>query len=230
MDETRRWIAEATAAARERRRRARPMLLASLGTLVAALGALALADAVWGIAIPLYFWVGFGIVLLGLLVGLVLRRTPWSTAVLLVPAVAGIVAFGGSGASMHDGFGQRQWTPTGTPQARYRLGFGQGILDLRHLAPPDGPRAVNVVLGAGQVQLLLPATMNATVNATIHLGRITVAGPPLDPRDKASLGQQDNQSGGFDLNHVLLPPASASGPAITITVHATDGEILIRRG
>jgi phage shock protein PspC (stress-responsive transcriptional regulator) len=221
MDETRRWIAEATAAARERRRRARPALLATLGTLVAALGALAVTDAVWGVAIPVYFWVGFATVVLGLLVGLVLRRTPWSTAVLLVPAVAGIVAFGGSRASMHDGFGQRQWTPTGAPQGRYALGFGQGILDLRHLAPLDGPHPVDVVLGAGQVQVLLPATMNATVNATIHLGRITVDGTP---------GHQDNQAGGFDLSRVVLPPASTRGPAITITVHATDGEILIRHG
>ena len=77
-------------------------------------------DAVWGIAIPVYFWVVSATVLLGLLVGLVLRRTPWSVAVLLVPAVAGIVAFGGSGASLHDGFGQRQWTPTGAPDSHYR--------------------------------------------------------------------------------------------------------------
>ncbi len=226
-EETRRWIAEAGAAARERRRRARPMLLATLGTLTAGLGAIAAADAVRGVAIPVYFWFGFATVLLGLLVGLVLRRTPWSLTVLLIPAVAGLVAFGGSGASLHDGFGQRQWTPTGAPQPHYRLAFGQGTLDLRHLAPSSGSRTIDVVLGAGQVKLLLPTTMNATVNATIHLGQITVDGPTPGQRD--SPGTQ-KVAGGFDLNRVLLPPASATGPAVTITVQATDGQILIRRG
>jgi phage shock protein PspC (stress-responsive transcriptional regulator) len=220
MDQTRRWIAEARAAAGERRRRARPMLLGALGALLAAEGVLAIVDAAHGIAIPVYFWAGFGIVLLGLLVGLVLRRTPRSTAVLLAPAIAGIVAFGGSHASMHDGFGQRQWTPTGAPQERYRLGLGQGVLDLRHLAPLKGPRAIDVVLGAGQVQVLVPTTMNATVNAEIHLGQITV--------DGARLGGGDDQSGGLNLSQVILPPAPTSGPAVTITVRVTDGEILIR--
>lgn len=150
------------------------MLVALAGTLAV----LGIADAVSGIWPPVYFWVTGGIVGLGLLAGVVLRRTPWSMAPLLIPALVGMIAFGNSGASLHDGVGQHDWTPTsaGALKADYRLAFGQGTLDLRSIGPVTTPRDVGITMAAGQVRILLPRGLNATVLANVRIGVITVDG------------------------------------------------------
>lgn len=209
--QTRQWAAEAKAAGRARRRRARPVLLSTLGTLLVTTAVLVMADAVRGIVVASYFWAALGVIVGGLVAGVVLRRTPWSMTLLLVPAAAGLLAFGGSHASVHDGFGQRLWAPTESIAGQYRLGFGQSVLDLRNLAPITAPRNVDVTLGAGQVRLLLPASMNVTINAHVRLGLITV--------DSA------RTAGGYQLDSTILPRAGATGQPLTITVHLSDGEI-----
>ena len=224
VHETRQWITEARAASRLRRRRALPVRLATLGTLVATLAILALVDGATGLALPVYFWVTLGIVGLGLLTGMVLRRTPWTLAALLAPALIGVVGFGGSNARLHDGFGQREWTPTSAADigAKYRLAFGQANLDLRHVGTLDGPRNIHVTLGAGQARILLPSTMNATVNANVHFGDVQLNG--------ADVVDVVNDQGGYNLNRTIRPPAGATGPAVTIDVDVTDGQIRIERG
>jgi phage shock protein PspC (stress-responsive transcriptional regulator) len=219
--ETRSWVTEAKAASRRRRRRAMPVRLATLGTLVVTLAILGLVDSVSGLALPVYFWVTLGIVGLGLLTGLVLRRTPWTLAALLVPALIGVVGFAGSHARLHDGFGQREWSPSSATdiESNYRLAFGQANLDLTHVATLDGPRNVHVTLGAGQARILLPATMNATVNANVHFGDVRLNGTDLV-----------TDQGGYNLNRTIRPPAGATGPAVTIDVDVTDGQITIERG
>jgi phage shock protein PspC (stress-responsive transcriptional regulator) len=218
MGETRRWMTEAREVSRERRRRALPVRLATLGALIVTLVALGVADVIGGIVLPTYFWVTGGIALLGLLVGAALRRTPWSMAPLLIPAIAGLIAFGGTRASLHDGTGQRDWTPTSaaTLAPSYRLAFGQGVLDLRHVGPLDGARTVDVTVAAGQVKVLLPKAMNATVTADVHIGVVTVDGSELD------------RTGGWNFSHVVLPPDGASGPTVTINVHLADGDVDVR--
>jgi phage shock protein PspC (stress-responsive transcriptional regulator) len=219
--ETRQWMTEARAASRLRRRRALPVRLATLATLVATLAVLALIDGVTGIALPVYFWVTLGIVGLGLLVGIVLRRTPWTVAALLAPAVLGLVAFGGSNARLHDGFGAREWTPI-SPAAigsQYRLAFGQATLDLRHVGTLDSTRTIHLTLGAGEARILVPPTMNVTVDANVHIGEVHV--------DGSQIGADHN---GFNLNRTILPPAAATGPGLTIDVHVADGQITVERG
>ena len=100
---------------------------------------LGIVDAARGIRLPVYFWVGGAIVGAGLLVGLALRRTPWSRSRCSIPAFAGMIAFGNTQVSLHDGVGQPDWTPTAATElkADYRLAFGQGVLDLRNLPPVD---------------------------------------------------------------------------------------------
>jgi phage shock protein PspC (stress-responsive transcriptional regulator) len=221
MSETRQWFTEAKEASRLRRRRAMPIRVATFGTLIATLVTLALLDAATGIAIPVYFWAILGIVGVGLLVGMVLRRTPWTAALLLGPACVGLVAFGGSHARLHDGFGAREWTPTNSSalESHYRLAFGKATLDLRHLDTLESSRTIEVVLGAGEAELLLPSTMNATVNANVHIGEIGLDGAELDA-----------DHNGFNLNRTIFPPAGVSGPELTIDVHVTDGRIQVDRG
>jgi phage shock protein PspC (stress-responsive transcriptional regulator)/FtsH-binding integral membrane protein len=225
--ETRSWIAEAKQASRERRRRALPVRLSTLGVLVVTLGILAAVDAVTGIALPVYFWVTLGIVVGGLLVGMVTRRTPWSLATLLVPTVVGLIGFGGTHASLHDGFGQKEWTPTSASAVKsdYRLAFGQEVLDLRHVGTFDAPRTVDITLAAGQVRVLAPSTMNLTVNADVHIGVIEVDGQTI----VESSGFHDHRSGGFNIDRTILPPSGATGEAVTVNVHLADGNVSVER-
>jgi phage shock protein PspC (stress-responsive transcriptional regulator) len=217
LSETRAWIQ----ASRERRRRSAPVRWSTLGALVAALGGLAIGDAVGGIVIPVYFWVGGAIVLLGLGVGLATRRTPWGLTVLLVPAVLGLIAFGNSPASFHDGSGRTAWAPASANQLddSYRLAFGQMTLDLTSINSIDAPRTINITQAAGQVHLLLPKSLNASVHTDVHLGDVRVD----DNRDNSG----PNDAGGFDYKKVVPAPATATGAALTINVHLAAGDVKI---
>ncbi|MGH8961551.1 MAG: PspC domain-containing protein [Jatrophihabitantaceae bacterium] len=220
---TRAWLAEAKQASRERRRRAFPVRIAVLGALVATLTALGITDAVTGIHLPVYFWVTGGIVAVGLLIGMALRRTPWSMAPLLIPAVAGMIAFGNSHASLHDGVGQTDWTPTAVSQLKsdYALAFGKGTLDLRSIGPVTAARDVDITMAAGQVRILLPSTLNATVHANVRIGEITVDGDNVADTH----GGGFHRTHGYDIDHTVLPPTGSTGAPVTITVHLADGNI-----
>jgi phage shock protein PspC (stress-responsive transcriptional regulator) len=224
VDETRLWIQEAKQASRLRRRRAMPVRLSVVGALVATLGVLAALDAVNGIAVPTYFWATLIIVGTGLLVGMVLRRTPWTLTALLVPAVIGLIAFGGTDASLHDGSGQREWTPTTASQlhSNYRMAFGQTVLDLRHVSTMDAPRTVDMRLAAGQVRILVPAGMNVTVDTDVHLGNVTLDGSDYN-------GGSGWHADGVNVSRTILPPPDATGPLLTIRVHVADGNISVER-
>jgi hypothetical protein len=209
VGDTRQWITESREAHRIRRRRAMPVRLATLGVLLAALVVLGLVDAASGIQLRAYFFATAGIVGLGLLVGLVLRRTPWSVALLLVPAVLGSVAFGGSTASLHDGSGQRSWTPTSSLPANYRLAFGDAVLDLRSLKAPTSPQTVNITMAGGRLQIVAPPTMNLAVDAHLRFGQVQEDG--IDKEHGSSISQ------------VVEPLARATGAPITLDVHLATG-------
>jgi phage shock protein PspC (stress-responsive transcriptional regulator) len=215
---TRAWIDESREASRRRRRRAMPVRVITLITLAVALIALAVADAVAGIQIQVYFWVAFGIIALGLLTGLALRRAPLSLIGLLVPAIIGTIAFAGSHASLSDGADSRTWKPTTTLASDYRLGLGQATLDLTALPAPTGPLTTKVTLGAGQVRIVAPRTMNLTVIANIHIGQVEV-----DGNDVAGHAGH----GGVALSRVISPPVGATGPPVTVDVHLADGQVTV---
>jgi phage shock protein PspC (stress-responsive transcriptional regulator) len=218
VPETQAWIAESRARSRERRRRAAPVRWAILGALVATMGVLAIADAVSGIVIPAYFWTAGGIVVLGLVVGLVLRRTPWTLTVLLIPVIIGLIGFAGSRASLHDGIGQKFWTPTSAGQldSSYRLGVGQGVLNLSDV-DLDQPRTVDVTMGAGQLRVLVPSGLNVQVDAHVHAGTVELN------------GSDDFLPGGHTsgVNLDLVVPGNGFGPKLTIDVHLTDGNVSV---
>jgi phage shock protein PspC (stress-responsive transcriptional regulator) len=220
------WILESQQASRERRRRAFPVRIATVLALVLTLIGLGIADAAAGIALPLYFWCTGAIVTAGLLTGLALRRTPWSMAPLLVPVVAGMVAFGNTGASLHDGVGQRDWVPTSTAQlqSHYRLAFGQGTLDLRSLPVAGAPRRVEVTMAAGQARVLLPTGRDITVVGNVRIGEIDVNGRTVADTHGGSI----YRTGGYDIQHTVAPPEGATGAAITVVVHLADGQLTVR--
>jgi hypothetical protein len=220
--EARSWFEEMREQSRRRRQHSLPVRITMLATLIVTLTVLGLVDAFSGIQLQVYFWASLGVVGLGLLVGMILRRTPGSMATLLIPIAAGLVAFAGSHASLHDGVGERQWTPTTTSiPSQYRLAFGQGTLDLRSLAPLTGPRTVEVTMAAGQVRVIVPSDLNATIEANIHIGQIEVDGRGVIETDR------HRHWGGFERQQVIGPPSGAKGAPLTVKIHLADGNISI---
>ncbi|MEO9140497.1 MAG: PspC domain-containing protein [Jatrophihabitans sp.] len=217
-DEARAWAQESRAAARVHRRRARPVALSTVAVLAATLVTLGLVDSVANIPVVVYFWTTLGIVTLGLLVGAVSRRFPFSVLWLVVPALVGVLALGGSHASFHDGIGQRTWTPTTTPAANYRLAFGQGTLDLRSLPALDTARTVRITAAAGRIRVLIPKTANVTVEANVHIGEVDVDG------ERASDGD-----GGVGISRTVRAPGNAVGAPLLVSIHLADGRIDVER-
>ena len=215
--DVRAWTVEARAASRARGRRALPVKLTTLILLVAALTTLGVVDAVTGVALQYYVWVTLGLVVLGLLVGIVLRRTPWSIATLLPIALLGTLAFGGSHARLHDGVGKRTWTPVANASTtHYRLAFGRANLDLTKLATTGAPARIDVTVGAGEVRVLAPTSLALTVRAHVHIGQLDV---------DARRGRDGD--GGVGVSRVVRPPAGATGRAVTVTIHLSDGRVLV---
>jgi phage shock protein PspC (stress-responsive transcriptional regulator) len=213
--DARAWFDESREAARRRRRRSLPIRLAVLVALVADLTTLGIADAVHGVQFQWYFWSVLMILAAGMLAGLVSRRWSWSLLSLVPLAVIGAVGFAGSHASLHDGIGQREWKPTTAPAAQYKLMFGQGILDLRDLPAVTSPTSIDVTLGAGQVKIIAPKSMNLTVLANLHFGQLDV-----DSHNRSG-------HGGVGLSRTVDPPAGATGAPITVNVHVADGNITV---
>jgi phage shock protein PspC (stress-responsive transcriptional regulator) len=216
MNDARSWFDEAREASRRRRRRSLPLRIAIIVALATTLTALGIADAVTGIDFQTYFWVILGIVGGGLLVGLVMRRTPISMLPLLLLGGAGAIAFGGSHFSLHDGVGQRIWDPTTAPAAEYRLAFGQGVLDLRDLGEQTTPTTIDVTMGAGQLKVLTNSDQNVIVETDIHFGQLTADGSEVGPTE-----------GGVGIQRTVDAPAGAAGAPITVHVQLADGNVTI---
>jgi phage shock protein PspC (stress-responsive transcriptional regulator) len=217
--ETRAWVSESVSARRARIHRAAPVRWLTVGVLAVTLAILGLADWIGGIVIPAYLWTALGIVLAGLVVGALLRRTPWSLTMLLIPIIVGLIGFGGTRASLSDGTGQRVWAPASSSDlaGSYRLAFGQGVLDLRSLPPLAQPRTVTVTMAAGQVRIVAAQNQNVTVHGSLRFGEI---------RDDANrLGR--GGSSGVNIDDVIPAPAGAVGAPLTVNVHLADGNISV---
>lgn len=220
VDETRKWMREAREARRARLRRALPIRIATFAAFVVAMVVLGLIDASSGISLSLYFWFALAILGTGLLVGLALRRAPWSVVWLLVPAIIGTIGFAGTKASLRDGIGQEQWRPTATIGSTYRLAFGQGVLDLRALAAQTKPHSVQIDVAAGQVEIIAPRSLNLVVDAHVKFGDINV--------DNRGFDDGTLRSHGVGVKRIIPAPASATGPQLTVHVDVSDGNISLR--
>ncbi|WP_157749173.1 PspC domain-containing protein [Jatrophihabitans sp. GAS493] len=237
--ETRAWFAESRAASRRRRHRAAPVRWATLGLLVVAMVVLYISDRVNGIILPAYFWVAGAILLGGLIVGAILRRTPWSLLILVPLALLGLIAFGGTRASLHDGIGVYAWAPTSYSELEgdYRLAFGKTTLDLTELPPSTVDRHVEITMAAGQSEIIVGSTANIRVNADVHFGNIILTGPGADS-PRAGFGFETTSKGGaaiatvehsgVNVHRTIQPPAAATGGVITVDVQLEEGNITVR--
>jgi phage shock protein PspC (stress-responsive transcriptional regulator) len=105
----------------------------------------------------------------GLLVGSTYgrRRGLIFLAVLLTIATATTSA---ADVSFRGGTGERNWHPSSLAelQSTYRLGIGEGELDLRDVDLHGETRSVKVRVGAGVARIYLP--VDASVTARVHVG------------------------------------------------------------
>jgi phage shock protein PspC (stress-responsive transcriptional regulator) len=225
LNDTRRsmqaWLAEASAAHRQRVRRRRPIKVGAAVGLAIAWAVVALTDAVNRVAFPAYLWVGLAVLTTSLVVSVLTRRL---TASLLVPiAVLAALTFvlGGTRTSLSDGSGQQAWQPATADQlVDHRLFAGQATFDLTALtAPVSTARTVHLTQAAGEVRVLLPAGLNATVIADVHLGQIT------DGRTNDTGRHVE----GMNVHSELRPPAGVSGQPITIYVKVAAGHVQVER-
>ncbi|HVU92765.1 MAG TPA: PspC domain-containing protein [Jatrophihabitans sp.] len=219
VTDARLWLSEMRALAQERRRRSFPIRAAVMMTLVGALTGLGIADAIVGIELQWYFWTVLVVVAVGILAAAASRRWSWSLVPLLVPAAVGVVAFAGSDTSLHDGVGQREWKPTTAVNTHYRLAFGQGVLDLRDLKAPTRPARITVTLGAGQMKVIAPSTLNLTVRTDVHAGQVEVE----------DTGAGTWRHSGVEFTRTIDAPRGASGVPVTVVVHLTDGNLTVER-
>jgi phage shock protein PspC (stress-responsive transcriptional regulator) len=214
MSQLRSWYEESRDRARLRRSRSRPVKTVTLLLTLITLGVLAAADASHGIRLSTYFWVGGGIVLAGLIVGVALRRTPWSIATLLVPALVGVIAYGTSPVRGHDGWGDKQWAPTSASalHSTYRTAFGRSTLDLTSVTTVPADASTRIVLGSGQVRLIIPKALPVQILSDVHIGAVRI--------------DDETANGGLDLTRTFTHAIPATGgPVLTINVKIATGEL-----
>jgi phage shock protein PspC (stress-responsive transcriptional regulator) len=224
LNDTRRsmqaWLAEAGEAHRIRVQRRRPIKLAVLLALAVGWGLVALFDAAFRVPFPAYLWVGLSVLGLGLLVSIATRRTTLSLLIPIVFLAAVAVVFGGTRASLSDGSGRIGWLPASSSQlGTYRQFAGQSTLDLTQLAPLGAPASVTISQAAGEVVIRVPATLNATVIADVHMG---------DIRNGQSTAAGQFQAG-LNVHLQLNPPAAATGEPLTVHVSLTAGHVQVDR-
>src|SRR3954447_9093663 len=215
------WFEESRAIGRERRRRSFPIRMGTLVVLAVTLTVLGIADAVGGIQLQWYFWTALAVLVAGMLVALASRRWSWSFVPLAGLALIGALAFAGSDTSLHDGVGQREWKPVHVTDAHYRLAFGQGVLDLRDLRPRSTPTTFDVTLGAGQVRVIAPKSMNLTVHTDVHMGQVEV------DRARGQYNDDHRRYGGVEFTRTIDPPVGATGAPVTVDVHLTNGNVSV---
>jgi hypothetical protein len=119
------------------------------------------------------------------------------------------------------GIGERNWAPRTVAQAEqreYRLGIGQGELDLSQL-PSGGTVDVDAHVGIGQLLLIIPRDATVVVDGHVAAGVMRVVGSPTFEDD--------------DIDEVVtvapVAGVTPSGTEITIDAEVGFGNLEVRR-
>ena len=224
LNDTRRsmqaWLAEAGAAHRQRIRRRRPIKVGVTVCLALAWTVVALLDGFSRVPFPAYLWVGLAVLGTGLLVSLITRRATLSLLIPITVLALLTFAIGDTRTSLTDGSGQQGWQPVTAEQlVDHRMFAGQSTLDLTALGTVESARTVRLRQAAGEVRVLLPAGLNATVIADVHLGAVT------NGRDYRSRREVN----GMNVHSELRPPAGVTGAPITVYVELEAGHVQVER-
>ncbi|MGG5260214.1 PspC domain-containing protein [Phycicoccus avicenniae] len=202
--------------------------LATLGMVIVLVGlGVALADpmgfagepAVLGLALAL---AGASAVVLGL--ALRGRASGFSGFLVIVLGLSTVFATLASHSPATNGVGDRVWSPTTTTlPATYHLGVGDATLDLGALAglpAPPSPASIDVSVGAGGLEVLVPEGLTVRVESQVGVGDVTHE--IEDPT--GGRATVENRSG-TDYRQVVTVGDGA--PALVVTTDVGIGDITI---
>ena len=155
----------------------------TLSLICFALAVLAIVDAAGvNIGFTQYVALALLIVVLGLLVGTWFGRARWLIALGLVLTFALAIGTVVQRADSFD-FGRAvTWTPTSITDLnpKYETESGKVTLDLRGIDFTDNSRTVEVNVGAGDVNVMLPRKVDVTVATNVGVGSAKVLGSNSD--------------------------------------------------
>lgn len=170
-----------------RPRRRRPsgfVALISIGTAIVGFGLGALLDEPLGFpgsAASLGFVIALvGVSVIVLSLGLRGRASGFSGFLVIVLAPLLLASTAASRVEVQAGLGERTWIPVpAAGSSSFELGAGDATLDLRRF---DGglalstPQAIDIEMGAGDLTILVPAGVDARVEASVGIGSIRHTG------------------------------------------------------
>ncbi|PZS27536.1 MAG: hypothetical protein DLM59_16275 [Pseudonocardiales bacterium] len=156
-----------------------------LSAMLLVLGAMAAIDQIHGVSISGAGYAAAALAVVG--AGLVAGAWFGRARGLIALGIVLCFVLAGAAASPHvrhlgGGSGNRTWLPTTAAEVNreYRLGAGNATLDLTHVAFTDADVTTTVRLTVGQVRVLLPADVDATVRASTDAGNLRVLGKNSD--------------------------------------------------
>jgi phage shock protein PspC (stress-responsive transcriptional regulator) len=190
------------------------LVLVALGTVAA----LDMADIVQ-VNVAGYFAAMLAMVGLGLVVGAWFGRARWLIAVGLVFAVALGIASAAERIDTRNFGSDLVWRPASAAALDdgYEQSFGSAKLDLRQVDFTGQTKAVSVRINAGDLEVMLPPTVDAQVRLDINAGDGTVFGT--------------NWSGLRSSPHEVsdLGPDGAGGGNLRLSIHVNAGSVEVHR-
>jgi phage shock protein PspC (stress-responsive transcriptional regulator) len=171
-------------------------------TLVA-IGLLAIAGQVFALtAVPGQF---FGLVLAVVGIGLVIGSWWGHAGVLILPAVLVLPLAGAATfvtAPLKGGTGDQSFAPVSASELReeYRLLAGRLTLDLRDLAPTDGPVELSASVALGQLVVILPPQARVEIDSEVGAGGSEILGTYQEGTNLADRYVRGSTGPGFVLD------------------------------
>ena len=145
-------------------------------------------------------------VAIGLLVGTIYGRSRGLIFLGIALALATALAAAVPNVELKGGIGERTWTPQTVSETsdEFRLGIGEGRLDLRELdLPPGGSAEVTASIGLGELRVQVPSTYDVNLIASVNLGQIEVNGENFGDGNDQSVDtflDVPDETGTLDLN------------------------------
>lgn len=150
------------------------------------------------------------------LVGLTGRRAGFLTFLATVLAIAAVTGtIGPVPGFVKGGLGDRTWRVSDrVPAGGYHLGAGQATLDLTGATPGQD---ITVTQGAGDLTIVVPTGVTATIDASVAAGNLALPKP----------GGTSSQEGVDSVDSVNRPFGTGA-TAITVTAHLGAGNLTIK--
>ncbi len=186
-------------------------LLAILGGVLALLGATDTLDmpAVVVLALPLLLIGG------ALCIGARWGRARWLIPLGMVLSVV-LMAAAIVDVPLRGGVGDRTFRPLSVSQLQspYRLGAGDMVVDLGAVDLGTATRTVEATLGAGDLEVVVPAGADVVVDVHAGAGSVSVFGRTWD---------------GFDVDHRVVERGREGGGRLIVNVGIGFGDLEVRR-